>query len=85
MKLIYDNLTNFAGPVALPVFVDGERKGMDVWADGCTRGEQFYNGFNNKVEVTPLVRVGLGFLPIGESYTIGEGHLTRLILKGARL
>lgn len=80
MKLIYDNLSNFASPVPLPVFVDGERKPTDVWADGCVRGEQSYDGFKNKVEVTPLVKVGLGFLPVGQSYTIGENHLRRLII-----
>jgi hypothetical protein len=73
--------SNFAWPVPLPVFIGDERK-FDVWANGLIYGEQSYDGFTNKVEITPLVKLP-GFIcatvPVGQSYTIGERHLTRLI------
>jgi hypothetical protein len=76
--------SNFATPVALPCFVEGERK-FDVWANGLIYGEQSWDGFTNKVEITPTVAPpGLihSFVPVGQSYTIGENHLRRLIAKG---
>ena len=72
---------HFANPVPLPCFVDGERK-FDIWSDGLIYGQQFYDGLTNKVEITPSVRDLSGrytMIPVGQSYTIGERHLTRLI------
>lgn len=74
--------SSFAWPVPLPVFIGGERKPFDVWANGLVYGDQSYDGFTNKVEITPLVRMpGLIFptMQVGQCYTIGESHLRRLI------
>ena len=73
--------SNFAWPVALPCFIGDERK-FDVWANGLIYGEQSYDGFTNKVEITPTVAPP-GFIHsmilVGQKYTIGESHLHRLI------
>jgi len=73
--------SNFVNPVPLPCFVDGERK-FDVWANGLIYGTQSYDGWTNKVEITPTVCApGMisSFIPVGQSYTIGENQLRRLI------
>ena len=77
--------SNFAHPVTLPCFVGDERK-FDIWADGCIYGDQSYDGFTNKVEITPTMRPpGMihSLIPVGQSYTIGENHLRRLLCQGA--
>ena len=74
---------NFAYPVALPVIIGGEEKPVYVWCDGLIYGRQSYDGWINKVEITPTVRAHADWLlsqqPIGESYWIGERHLSRLL------
>ena len=76
----------FARPVALPVYLGDERKQFDVWANGCIEFRRVYDGQTNKVEIVPLCGspewVGPPMWEIGQGYTIGERHLTRLILEG---
>jgi hypothetical protein len=75
--------SSFAWPVALPCFIGDERK-FDVWANGLIYGDQIYDGFTNKVEITPTVAppgMIFGNIPVGQKYTIGENHLRRLILQ----
>lgn len=77
--------SNFSNPVPLPCFIGDERK-FDVWADGCIYGIQSYDGFTNKVEITPTVRpphMIHSFIPVGQSYMIGERHLRRLLCQRA--
>lgn len=74
---------SFASPVPLPVFVGDKRMSCDVWANGCIYGKRTYDGTTNKVEITPLVcRPGwlIPSEPVGQSYTIAERHLTRLMI-----
>lgn len=72
--------SSFAQPARLPVFIDGQRMPVDLWANGCIYHQQIYDGFRNKVEITPLISPP-GWLyptiPVGESYTIGERDLQR--------
>lgn len=86
----FDNYSNLSQPVALPCFVGNDRAAFDVWCNGYAVEEMIYDGFTNKLRITPLVRnpATLGMVAVGEDYTIGVGHLTRLILaenaRGAR-
>lgn len=74
--------SSFCRPVPLPCFINGERK-FDVWCDGCIIHEQTYDGFTNKVRITPTVKppeLIFSCVPVGEDYTIGVNHLTRIII-----
>jgi hypothetical protein len=75
--------SSFAYPVALPVIIAGEEKSSYVWCDGLIYGRHSYDGTINKVEITPTVRANPDWIltqqPIGESYWIGERHLSRLM------
>ena len=73
--------SNFSHPVALPCFIGDDRK-FDIWANGCIYGRQSYDGFKNRIEITPTVCPPghiHSCIPVGESYWIGQGHLTGLI------
>ena len=83
MQKRFDNLASFSKPVRLPMF-KGDRQST-VRADGYVYLRGFYDGFRNKVEIQPLVRDRKdgGYWEVGETYTIGASHLTRLIVTGA--
>ena len=77
---------SFAVPVMLPCFVDDVRV-ADVLACGYVDHCNYsYDGSTNKMEITPIKAderyIGaLEFNAVGQSYTIGVRHLTRLVLE----
>jgi hypothetical protein len=77
--------SNFAVPVRLPCFVNGERMPYDVWANGCLILNRTWDGRLNRSEIVPLVAPpGLicAFVPVGESYRIADRDLRGLIGEG---
>ena len=73
--------SHFGRIVRLPAFIDGQQTEVD--AVGYEYHGSSYDGFRNKVRITPLVPAipGEWYItkPFGEDYTIGAAHLDRLI------
>lgn len=76
--------SHFGRIVRLPAFVDDCETEVD--ALGYEAHGYSYDGWRNRVRITPLVAAIPGELwitkPYGQDYTIGVSHLERLICRG---
>ena len=81
--------STFAHAVKLPIFHDDHQQAEEMVDAYETLSQPYVNGIN-KLEIQPLRYEGperygrlRRLVPVGQSYTIGASHLTRLIVSQA--
>lgn len=77
------SITSFATPVMLPWF-ENDVQQPDILCAGAIYAARSYDGFRNKIEITPIAHDPRFICPlpgnaVGQPYTIGEAHLQRLL------